>query len=57
MFLKCLRGCLGLNKMRIGVDVGGQYFFDVEDYEVYSVQIQNTVIHRQISLISSEFYF
>lgn len=23
MFLKCLRGCLGLNKMRIGVDVGG----------------------------------
>ena len=29
------------NKDLIGVDVGGQYFFDVEDYEVYSVQIQN----------------
>ena len=29
------------NKDLIGIDVGGQYFFDVEDYEVYSVQIQN----------------
>ena len=29
------------NKDFIGVDVRGQYFFDIEDYEVYSVQIQN----------------
>ena len=29
------------NKDFIGVDFSGQYFFDVEDYEVYSIQIQN----------------
>ena len=35
----CPRNCYNFtNKNLVGVDAEGQYNFDVEDYEVYSIQ-------------------